>query len=254
MIERLKLNMTWVLGLSLVSQGMNVLFFGVWGRLADRFTNKSVLAASAPLFILTFILWPFTSMPAWSYLSVPLLIVIHALGGISTAGVAISANSLALKSAPYGKSTAYLALIALVCGMAGALAPIIAGFAADWFGPQQLSLNVHWSMDNSSLAPVDFRTIELHGLDFIFLVSFVLGLQAVHRLLAVREEGEVHEEVVLRQLYAEMRKSVSRQVSTVAGMRQVSSFPLGRLRSVLRMQPIEPPPTLAAASGASAEE
>ncbi|MBI5094637.1 MAG: MFS transporter [Candidatus Hydrogenedentes bacterium] len=256
MIDRLKLNMTWVLGLSLVSQGMNVLFFGVWGRLADRFTNKSVLAASAPLFFLTFIMWPFTAMPAWSFLSIPLLLVIHALGGISTAGVAISANNLALKGAPFGKSTSYLAMTALISGMAGTVAPLIAGVAADWFEPQHLSVALQWNMENSTLPAVDFHTVDLRGLDFVFLAAFVLGLQAVHRLLAIREEGEVKEDVVLRQLYSEMRKSVSRQVSTVAGMRQLSSFPLGKLRTVLRLQPADTPqpPELATASSGASED
>lgn len=237
MLNRLKLDMTWVLGLALISQAMNVLFFGIWGRLADRFTNKSVLAASAPLFVLTFILWPFTAMPEWRYLSIPLLLTIHTLGGISTAGVAISANNLALKAAPFGKSTAYLAMIALVSGVAGTVAPLIAGVAADWFGPQQVTLTLHWSMANSALHPVNLTTIDLRGLDFVFLIAFLLGLQAVHRLLAIKEEGEVQEKVVLGQLYSEMRKTVARQVSTVAGMRQLANFPLGRLRAALRIPP-----------------
>ncbi|HIJ56225.1 MAG TPA: hypothetical protein HPQ03_08865 [Deltaproteobacteria bacterium] len=41
------------LTLSVLSQVVNVLFMRLWGYLADRFNNKSVLAEADPLFILS---------------------------------------------------------------------------------------------------------------------------------------------------------------------------------------------------------
>jgi hypothetical protein len=54
----------------------------------------------------------------------------------------------------------------------------------------------------------------------------------MHRLLPVREEGEVEEKVVLLQLYNEVRKEV-RHVSNVAGhWHQWCSLPFARLEDV----------------------
>ncbi len=67
-------------------------------------------------------------------------------------------------------------------------------------------------------------TLSVKGLDFLFILAFLLGLYAVHRLLAVREHGEVREKVVRQALFAEMGNMV-RQVSTAAGVRQLIVFP-----------------------------
>ena len=71
--------------------------------------------------------------------------------------------------------------------------------------------------------------ISLKGLDFLFIGSFLVGLYAMHRLLAVRETGEVEERIVMTELYAEVRKSV-RHVSNVAGVRHLTYFPYYVLR------------------------
>jgi len=77
---------------------------------------------------------------------------------------------------------------------------------------------------------LNLRTLDLKGLDFVFLIGFVFGLYSLHRLLAVREEGEVTDEVLRQAIFAEMRRWV-RQVSTVAGMRQLVTFPFAFLEN-----------------------
>ena len=63
----------------------------------------------------------------------------------------------------------------------------------------------------------------------MFLLAAVFGAIAIHRRLAVREEGEVEEAVVRQELMLQMQR-VARQGSTVAGMRQVINFPFGTLK------------------------
>jgi Na+/melibiose symporter-like transporter len=63
MLKRLGLSMSFIIGLSIVGQVMNFLFLRVWGRYTDRFSNKSVLAISGPLFIRSILAWTFTTMP-----------------------------------------------------------------------------------------------------------------------------------------------------------------------------------------------
>lgn len=233
MLKRLDLNMTWIIGFSVVSQIFNVLFFRVWGRLADRFTNKSVLTVSGPLFIVSFLIWPFLTLPERHFLTIPLLVLIHVLGGISLAGVALCAGNLALKTAPYGRATAFLAVNALVCGIAATVAPVIAGIVADWFAVRELTFTLRWGMVGAEAEALTLPAMNLRGLDFLFIIAFVLGLYSVHRLLAVREEGEVEEKIVVRELYAEVRK-LAQHVSNIPGIRQLTHFPYALLRSASR--------------------
>jgi MFS family permease len=209
---------------------MNVLFFRVWGRLADRFTNKPVLGVSGFLFVLTIIVWPFTTMPNRYFLTIPLIVLIHVLGGISTAGMAIAGGNIALKLAPYGRATSYLAVNGLICGLAATLAPAIAGFTADWFETRQAKITLSWI---SASGHLDLPAVYLEGLDFLFVISFLLGLHALHHLLAVREEGEVEENLVVTELVAEMRQKL-KSVSSVGGLRHLTAFPYSRLMDALR--------------------
>lgn len=233
MVMRLGMSLGVVLSLSVLSQLINVMFFRIWGRLADRFSNKSVLGVSGWIFILSIFLWPFLTLPEKHMLTMPLLIAIHVLAGISTAGINLCAGNIALKAAPQGKATAYLAALALINGVAATIAPILAGLAADGFAGQELALSLRWSSDGATESIFDLSALSLKGLDFLFMIAVVFGVYAMHRLLAVREEGEVEEKIVLTQLYGEVRKAV-RHVSNVAGLRHQYYFPFAKLEDVAR--------------------
>jgi MFS family permease len=228
LLHRIGLNMTWVLLLSVVSQITNVLFFGVWGRLSDQFTNKSVLVFSVPLFFISFLFWPFTTLPERHIMSIPLLIAIHVIAGMATAGVALCANNLAMKTAPYGKAASYLAVNALVSGAAATVSPVLAGFAADWFEPYELQLTLSFTNWTKEYSALELPTFDLKGLDFVFVIAFFIGVYCFHRLLAVREKGEVTEQVLRQAFLGEIARMV-RQVSSVAGLRQIVSFPFAYL-------------------------
>ena len=228
MVTRLGMSLGFVLALSVLSQVINVGFCRIWGRLADRFSNKSVLTVSGWMFILSILMWPFLTLPEKHMLTIPLLVVIHILAGISTAGINLCSGNIALKAAPQGKATAFLAANAIVNGAAATLAPILAGLAADWFSHQELSLSLRWAADDGAATMFDLSALNLQGLDFLFIIATLFGVYAMHRLLAVREEGEVDERIVLTELYSELRKSV-RHVSNVAGLREGYYFPFARL-------------------------
>lgn len=230
LLQRLGLSMTMVLALALLSQGVNVLFFRLWGRLAERFSYKSVLVEAGPLFIITFILWPLTAFGDWPAFTVTALIVIYALTGISTAGVQLCTGNLALKLAPRGRATAYLAVNALVSGIAATLAPVLGGLAAALFAGEELTFTLRWA---SRLLDIDtaFTPVTLRGLDFVFLLAFVLGLYSLHRLITIREQGEVEPGTVLPELQSEVRRALE-HVSIVGGLRDLFAFPYGRLVDV----------------------
>jgi MFS family permease len=229
LLERLGLALVWVIVLAVASQLVHVLFLRVWGRLADRFTNKSVLDASGPMFLLSVLAWPFLTLPETHFLTWPLLVAIHVLGGMASAGVNLSAGNLALKAAPKGRATAYLATNALVSGLAATVAPILGGVAADLLANQELSLTLRWARLAEPLREFNLPAFHLRGLDFLFVIGFVLGLYALHRLLAVKEEGEVEERVVLTSFFQEAR------LTTLGGAKAVAFFPYTLLRGAARV-------------------
>lgn len=237
MLRRLELSMGYVLSLAVLSQLVNASFFHIWGRIADRFTNKSVLTVAGPLFIVSFLIWPFTTMPDPHAFTIPLLVLIHVLAGISTAGVNLCAGNIAIKAAPYGEATQYLAVNAFVSGVAATIAPILAGLAADWFDLNQLKVTLEWT-STSARGPRTWGlpALDLVGLDFVFLIAFIVGLYAIHRLLAVTEEGEVEEEIVVQEFYAEVRKAVA-NISNVAGLRHLTYFPYAVLQYLRGKKP-----------------
>ena len=159
-------------------------------------------------------------------LTIPLLVGIHVLAGISTAGVALCSTNIALRVAPRGEATTFLAVNALVIGIAATLAPICGGFLADFFEAREFGFFLSYGLVGQTTDPVTITALNLRGLDFLFVIAFFLGLYALHRLLAVREEGDVGERVVRQEFYLELRR-IARSVSNVAGMRALSYFPYG---------------------------
>lgn len=227
MLKRLDLSMSMIVGFSVFSQLVNVFFFRLWGRLSDRFSNKSVLAEAGPMFISTFVLWPFAALAGQFWVALGVLLLIHALAGMSTAGVALCTGNIALKLAPRGQATAYLAVRSFVSGVAATVAPLLGGLLGNAFEGEQLSLTLNWT-STVLHASWQIPAIELRGLDFLFVLAFIFGLYSLHRLLAVEETGAAEKGVVLAEFNEEVRKAV-RDVSSVAGLRDMLFFPYSHL-------------------------
>src|SRR5262249_53464026 len=100
MLKSLGYPMTVIVVLFTISQLANVAALNLWGPLIDRFSNKAVLDASAPLFLACMLAWTFTGLPYLKPVVLYLLVLIHLLMGFSTAGVALASTNLAMKSSP----------------------------------------------------------------------------------------------------------------------------------------------------------
>ncbi|MES2744926.1 MAG: MFS transporter [Bdellovibrionota bacterium] len=224
MIKQLSIPLGWIIGLSVLSQAINVVFFNIWGKLADRFSNKSCLTVAGPLFIIGIGIWPFLTLPDKHVLTMPLLILIHVLSGISTAGVTLCSSNIALKAAPKGQATVFLATNSLVNGIAACIAPILAGFASDYLQNEQLKMNLTWHSATTGNDLFNFSALDFQGTDFLFVFAFIVGLYAIHRLLAVTEQGDVTERIVITELYQETRHAL-RSVANIAGLRHMTYFP-----------------------------
>jgi len=228
MLKRLGLSLSFIIGLSILSQIMNFAFLRIWGRFTDRFSNKSVLAISGPLFIFSILAWTFTTMPEKYFLTIPLLVLIHAVMGLASADVALASGNISLKLAPKGQATAYLATNAIVTSIAAGIAPILGGKFADFFTSRELV----WTLKYTSPArELTLPTLSLQQWDFFFALAFLIGLYSIHRLAMVKETGEVEEKIVVNELFMEV-KSQARILSSVEGLRQMLSFPFSMVRNL----------------------
>ncbi|NHI84026.1 MAG: MFS transporter [Candidatus Thorarchaeota archaeon] len=222
LLLRLGLAVPLVAALAALTQLTSVIFFRFWGRLSDRFSNKSILQVTVPVFMLGTLLWTFSSIAVDYGFVVHLLVMIHILTGFSAAGVNLSSNNIGLKIAPRGESSVYLAAKGVVAAFTGTIAPILAGTLADVFNLYELSFSITWTGPHG-VTIID--TYRLMGLDFIFIFSVLLGLLALYRLAYIKEEGEVEEKVVLEAIIAETRRNV-RTISTIDGLRHTFQTPM----------------------------
>ena len=221
LLKRLSLDITTIIILSIVSQLTSILSFPLWGSIADRFSNKSVLKVAGPLFVLCFLALTFTNFPEPHFLTMPLLVVIHIIMGLSTAGVTLAAGNIGLKLAPKGSATSYLAGISIFTALAAGIAPIIGGYFVDHLAECELIWSLTW---RSPGFQITVPTFQLQHWDFFFIFAFVLGLYSIHRLSYVREEGEIDEPIFIDSLIAYGKDM--RNFSTAGGIRNIMRFPV----------------------------
>ncbi|WP_269523766.1 MFS transporter [Coraliomargarita parva] len=232
MLNRIGIPMSGVILLAVLSQVTNIYFFKVWGAIADRYSNKSVLRVSVPLFILLLLLYPFTTLPERHSLTIPLLILIHIIGGISTAGFNLCAANIALRLAPHGKATAYLGTNAFCAGLAAAVAPIVGGAIGSFFAIREISINIFYNADTASPEnALSIPALSFRGIDFVFFAAALAGLYAWHRLSMVEEAGTVSESEVRDQVFASVRNSLFSTSGLSMGMRRMTAFPYEMLKS-----------------------
>lgn len=242
LLNRLGLDITLVIFLAVLSQGVSVVSYRVWGSISDRYNNKSVLRVAGPLFMFCILGWTFTTLPEKHLLTIPMLFVIHILMGISTAGVTLASANIGIKLAPYGEATSYLASINIVNSLAAGIAPIIGGMFVDYFAASQLSMTLNFKSPGAQFSIITF---DLQYWDFFFIFAFIIGIYSIHRLALVKEAGEAEEQVVVRDLIAQMSRDM-RNLSTAGGLRYMLRFPVaGRIRPFARVtkdKTLQPPP------------
>ncbi|MCK4330814.1 MFS transporter [candidate division WOR-3 bacterium] len=221
MLKRLQLDMSFIIGLLVLSQLTSLAFLRIWGKFTDRFSNKSVLGVSGPLFMLCILAWTFTTMPEKHILTIPLLIAIHIFMGVSIAGVTLASGNIGLKLAPKGQATAYLAANSLVNSLAAGIAPVLGGKFADFFAGRELAWALKYTSPTGELL---IPTLNFQQWDFFFFLAFLIGLYSIHRLAMVKEVGEVERKIVIRELISEVKRPI-RNFSTAGGLRHMTQFP-----------------------------
>jgi MFS family permease len=222
LLEVLGYDLSIVAGLSVLSQVTSMLFYQWWGRLSDKYSNKTVLRVTTPIYAIGILLWIFTTVPGPYIFTLPLLLLIHVVLGLSAAAVNLAHGNLALKLAPRSESTSYLAGWSIVNSIAAVLAPLAGGVIADTLANSFLSFHLAWQGLGLSF---DLGLIDIRGLDFVFLISFLVALYAIHRLAMVREAGEADQKTIIDAMVAQAGRGL-RSLSTVDGLRHSIVTPL----------------------------
>jgi len=228
MLQRLHLSLTAVMAFTVLSTAFNAMFLRVWGPLADRVGNKPVLSVSASLYLLVILGWTFTTMPERYFLTIPLLFMLQILSGIASAGVSFTTGTLGMKIAPRGKATSYIAATSVAANLGAAIGPLLGGRFADFFAVRSLALNIQWTDPHGVIS---LPALNLSGFDFLFSLTFVIGIFTLNNLATLRETGEASREVVLDALLAPMRR-VTQPMSTVPGLGFLTQFPYAYARRV----------------------
>lgn len=194
MLSVLGASMWQVTGLTIIGQVANFLTLKTWGRLIDRYSNKSVLVLCAPVLLTCTLCWIVLPMLGKSPAIWPSIVAIQILLGCSMAGTTLANNNIALKLAPEDKATACIATNAMMASLALGLAPLLGGLLMDIFKHWSIRLPLPTGLGLPASISVDFWSM-------LFLIAFALGLVSLLCLARIDESGHARKREVLRSLF-----------------------------------------------------
>jgi hypothetical protein len=132
LLRRLGFPILWVVLLEGAGKAAHLLTLGVWGRLADRHSSLSTVAAAQPLYFATLFVWPLVGwLHAPRAATLALIAAVYVVNRVAAAGISIGNMTLAMQLAPRGGATPYLTLRSLIMNPVTFVAPVAGGAVAD---------------------------------------------------------------------------------------------------------------------------
>ncbi|MGQ9855536.1 MAG: MFS transporter [Fervidobacterium sp.] len=152
-LNNLKLPMTYISYASITASLLSMLFYTLWGKLADEFGHKSVLIAGLSIVSVTPAIWILMNERDW----ILALVLDAILSGVGWAAVNLSIITLPMETASTN-SPMYFAVFSALGGLGGMLGSIIGGPIARMFNQ------------------FDFHIGEFHifGLQVFFIIESIL--------------------------------------------------------------------------------
>ncbi len=179
MLDNLQLPLSLVTVVTVLSMLLNAFFYPLWGNIADRIGNVSVLALTIPLHLAGLLLWQTGAIWQTPAFNLGLAGLVFLLGGIAFAGNQLCVFSLVLKAAPKGSAAPFFACNAFLMGIVAAISPVLGGLIADRADAKGIFAN-----DTPHLF------LGLPGLNQTFLAAFLLGLVAIFLLLRLPRNSQ----------------------------------------------------------------
>ncbi|WP_353721059.1 MFS transporter [Dyadobacter sp. 676] len=205
MLKTLGLTLMYIVPLTILSQLSSIVTIGYWGVFADRYSNKTIIAICAPLYLCCVVAWCFVGIYSNLVSNLALLAVIHIASGASNAGTNLALTNIGLKLAPAKEAIIYLSVKNIITSVFSSLAPLIGGYLADYYTLRQLRVIAEWTGPQLQKS---FRLLLLHEWNFLFLIGAVLTVIAIQLLPRVREAGEVNKSIVKRIMRTSLRSNL----------------------------------------------
>jgi len=205
MLKTMNLSLSYIILLTIISQLCGIFAVGLWGRFADKYSNKTIIAIAAPLYILCILAWCFVGIYTNFISNLILLILIHIVTGITTSGINLSLINIGLKLAPRQESIIYLSAKNIITAFFSSVAPLIGGILADFFTSRRLNITAEWT--DPKLNKV-FRLLALHEWNFLFLIGAILAVLSLQFLGRVKEVGEVEKDIVVKVMRSTIKTSL----------------------------------------------
>jgi MFS family permease len=195
MLRSLGISLSLVILLGIISQVSSILTIRFWGTFTDRYSNKTIIAINAPIYIFCFVAWCFVGIYTNMYHNIILLVFIYISSGIALAGINLSLTNISLKLAPREEAIAYLSVQNIFTAFFSSIAPLIGGYLADYFINRHININMQYSGPKINRL---IRLVQLHEWNFLFLIAAFLAFIALQLLVQVKETGEVEKDKVRR--------------------------------------------------------
>jgi len=205
MMKSIGLSISYVIGFTVLSQITGIIAVRFWGIFADRYSNKTIIAIGAPLYITVIIAWCFVGIYTHLYANLILLAVIHIFMGIATSGINLSLTNIGLKLAPNNMAIVYLSAKNIITAFFSSVAPLVGGILADFFERRHISIDAQYAGPRVNKV---FHLLSLHEWNFLFLIGALLAIVALQLLVQVKESGEVEKSVVVRIMRSSLRNNL----------------------------------------------
>ncbi|MBS1524899.1 MAG: MFS transporter [Bacteroidetes bacterium] len=187
MMKTMGLPVAYIIGLGIISQLSSIVSIKIWGRYSDRFSNKNIVAFCAPLYIACILAFAFAATPGNIHTMLALLVVIHVISGLSTAGINLSLSNIGIKLAPNNEAIAYITAKNMFVALFSTLAPVVGGLMADFF----VSHRIEWNLHLGFIGMHHLHLLTLQGWNYFFIIGGVLALISLRLLKQVNEKGEI---------------------------------------------------------------
>jgi MFS family permease len=202
MLKTIGLPLSYVIGLAVIGQLSGIASLKLWGNYSDRFSNKAIISICAPIYITCILAFAYTAMPSSRLITLVLLIAIHVLSGLSTAGINLALSNIGIKLAPKSEAIVYLSAKNMVVAFFSTIAPVVGGLLADFFATHKIS----WTMQlNSNQGISNISLLNLQGWNYFFIIGGLLAMLSLKLLARIKEQGETHRDRVMTYMRATIR-------------------------------------------------
>jgi MFS family permease len=210
MLKSIGLPLSYVIGLAIIGQLSSIAFMKLWGNYSDRFSNKTIINICAPLYVVSILAFAFTAIPTSRFAAIAILIIIHVVSGLSTAGINLALSNIGIKLAPKKEAIVYITAKNMSVAFCSTIAPVVGGLMADFFASHHLLYLI-------SFAGISIRMVDLQGWNYFFIIGGTLALASLKLLSKVNEQGETHRRKVRMHMRAalrnKMRKNLGRELT-----------------------------------------